>query len=419
MIALKGTKTKYYKYGEPDVTLSGGATLTDGVVSGFTSGGLCTLTKYPTNLPSFEIVFKVTTGDNITEASDQCIFGQTTTNRYTPQINLFSSVGNRFWAAISPTGSAWLTITANPVIEANTDYWIKLAWDGATVSAYFSSDNEFTEEDLMGTASATAVKWSENAHIGTDTKAKEFTFDGTIDLKESYINIGGGRWWEGVPLVESTAEDYEFTEEVTTHSLPSSGEKSFTKINVQLIGSSVTNDNGVLGNFTNSSYGLMSSYPTAYTSFEAVFCLIPHSNDGANIIGQSGTANYKTPQFSLGSESQKFSFNVSQTGSAWISTRCIDGPVLNVRNWLKATYDGTTVSLYLSLDGVNYELQSTATATKITWTEPWAIGNDQQTSNSAVFGGEIDLTESYLNVDGERFWSGTDVVSLRQLKSMR
>lgn len=74
--------------------------------------------------------------------------------------------------------------------------------------------------------------------------------------------------------------------------------------------------------------------------------------------------------------------------------------------WFKYTYDGTTVKLYCSTDGINYgaeKVSKTATINGNTGTRN--IGN-RWSGDSNYFDGEIDLNETYIKVNGIPWFTG-------------
>ena len=93
-----------------------------------------------------------------------------------------------------------------------------------------------------------------------------------------------------------------------------------------------------------------------------------------------------------------------------------------LNSWSEGTYteyftsaitltDGTlclTNTKWLKFKPNNKEIQSSKT-TEIAATSPWIIGYESnRNSGNTAFSGEIDLKGCYINVNGERWWTGTD-----------
>ena len=75
--------------------------------------------------------------------------------------------------------------------------------------------------------------------------------------------------------------------------------------------------------------------------------------------------------------------------------------------WLKAEFTGTAYNLYLSTNGTNYNLEATKETTS-KWTSYTLsnIGLRKDNVGTYPFKGSIDLTESYIKVDGAYWWRG-------------
>lgn len=185
-----------------NVEIVGSLTDNNGVLSGFSSSNYAlTDVVLPSSITSYEFVAKFTTGSDIT--TKQGILANSKTNRATPQIGLDST--NTFVFDHPVNSTTWATVKGLTP-QANTTYWVKAIWDGTTFSGYYKTSEE-TEYTLLGTDSATTIYWVEQIGIGIDLT--RYPFFGSIDLKESYININGSRWWTGMSNgVKYSTEDY-------------------------------------------------------------------------------------------------------------------------------------------------------------------------------------------------------------------
>ena len=79
--------------------------------------------------------------------------------------------------------------------------------------------------------------------------------------------------------------------------------------------------------------------------------------------------------------------------------------------WLKTEFTGTDYNLYLSTNGTDYNLEaSVASTTKWTSYTLSNIGLRKDNVGTYPIKGSIDLTESYIKVDGEYWWQGAKYV---------
>ena len=85
--------------------------------------------------------------------------------------------------------------------------------------------------------------------------------------------------------------------------------------------------------------------------------------------------------------------------------------------WIKAEFTGTAYNLYMSTNGVDYNLEASKASTN-KWTA-YTLSNiglrKDNNSSSYYLRGSIDLTESYIKVDGEYWWRGAKYVNADRL----
>ena len=109
---------------------------------------------------------------------------------------------------LSSDGATW--DIANHVagvtsLQNNTDYWYKLVYNGSSYVLYLSTTGAFSGEETTevtispsGAIATLDVVYSGNrVCIGKWKSDYPTFFNGSVDLNETYINIGGLRWWNG------------------------------------------------------------------------------------------------------------------------------------------------------------------------------------------------------------------------------
>lgn len=191
--------------------------------------------------------------------------------------------------------------------------------------------------------------------------------------------------------------------------------------NAYIEGDVVDNGNGVLSRFwLQGSYGVINTKnPTS--SFELVAkcytpVLLADSALFYPVVGYKGVV-FRCTNASTGQMNMYVG-----NGSSWfinnVNTNC---PIsANTWTWFKVKWDGTTYTVSKSTDGVNYTQGysvANATAPNMDGT-PHSLGGTQGLGGTSVASnawqyGSIDLKECYLDIDGERYWSGANFVDIR------
>ena len=114
-------------------------------------------------------------------------------------------------------------------------------------------------------------------------------------------------------------------------------------------------------------------------------------------------------------DDKRFNISVSYNGTAWDivgdSTAGAKGSytvLANTTYYLKFEFTGSAYKLSYSLDGVEYIQDCYVASTTPMYNANTAnlIGVWYQTSYTSPFLGSIDLSESYIKINGEYFWSG-------------
>lgn len=181
-----------------NVNIIGSLTNNNGILSGF---GTSNYAEIPQQLPlananSFEFVFKFNYN---TSTAIQSIFTERNVS-YFSQISILTSgelycqLSNNHSSDNMGSGTGSTTLT-----NGNT-YYVKLSFDGSAYKVYLSSTGEFSgeeTEEISITNSAKLLNFNWNIGCSALSGYEQPFNTGSIDLKESYININGQRWWSG------------------------------------------------------------------------------------------------------------------------------------------------------------------------------------------------------------------------------
>ena len=187
------TKTEYLS---SNVTKIGALIDKQGVLSKFRALEPISYATLPQpfnpNSETWEMVFKF----NFTDLSAvNTIFN--TSVQYDGMVIRITTAG-KLETYISSNGTSWNLASAKVgsfVFEANKDYWVKGIFDGTQyVFSYSTNGIDFITDITIASTTAlysTATEYRLGRNHDTNY------LRGSIDLNESYINIGGSRWWTG------------------------------------------------------------------------------------------------------------------------------------------------------------------------------------------------------------------------------
>lgn len=240
-------------YNPKNVLVIGSPTITEqGVVSGFsTTNYICPTTFKPESSP-WEMLFKVTTGEDVT--TEQCIFGvEDITNQ---RAGFGMSVHNGFFSIRLMTASSGTSWTfggdGTIAVQPNTTYNLKAGWDGNTYSLQVMKEGASTYiTDISYTSSSPIYRISnENEDtIGVMMRNSStiYPFLGSIDLSESYMKVDGQYYWTGFytsdvegykaynivdPSWVSGSQTFNYTGALQTYTVP----EGVTQIEVDCVG---------------------------------------------------------------------------------------------------------------------------------------------------------------------------------------
>lgn len=174
----------------PNANLIGYIRQDDGILSNFSADGYAALpSTFSPDANTWEFVTKI----NITSiGADNSILASETNQYVSFYVNsqgyLTFNLGD---------GSAWISgdISGSTLLSIDTDYYVKLEFDGTKYTSYYSIDNEIWTQEASYTGS---IGISNAALLLGINRNIQGPLSGTIDLNASYININNKRWWSGM-----------------------------------------------------------------------------------------------------------------------------------------------------------------------------------------------------------------------------
>lgn len=205
----------------------------------------------------------------------------------------------------------------------------------------------------------------------------------------------------------------------TTSNTVNAGDKVWlnTKgINVTKVGIPSIDENFIASEFSTSNYLKFNTSTTSSSpsSFEIVFKVITPSSftsNGRVINPTNGADSTTAPYIQINSYNVVLAF---YNGTSYINIEAKDSISTNTIYWFKWIYDGSNIKSYYSTDGENYTLNSTFTPSYKPFfnSTEYSVGcRSFDRSSVCVWNGSVDLSESYIKIDGEEVWRGVSDLS--------
>ena len=167
------------------------------------------------------------------------------------------------------------------------------------------------------------------------------------------------------------------------------------------INGSVKNIGYTFSNFSSSNYlTLQERFNPVNKPWEFVTKFNLTSITDGHFIGYIGSG-----LFSVSVWEGKVCFCTSTVTNSWDICELASESTIStsVDYWVKAEFTGSAYNLYLSTDGIEYKLEASQESTRIaTFPETTCIGCGGW--NSSNLKGFMDLSETYIKIDGEIWW---------------
>ncbi len=411
MKAVLNTTKEYYKYSSANVNRTGSPTVNNnGIASGFSSSNFLTLPEdFAPGSRTWEIVFKI---DSATTATGEYfVLANSSSRGYLPSLTMNYASG--FSLFLTNNTSGW-SICSLRAMEMPTQYpvWVRWRFTSSQYDISYSYDN--ANYSIKNSQSSTTAYNGSLSKIGYGTDSGDNSnkpFNGTIDLKESYIKIGGGIWWQGAFFETATELDYYKSKDVKKFGVASEKTKKYFKygnaINAATVGSP-TVSNGVASGFSSSNFLINPSLIfTTSQLIETVICFsCTDTNSDQSIVhnwASDGLTNLI--EFGVGNGYIRcYNFNNS-THSNLFSIQP------NVKYWVKQITNNNVKSYSYSIDGINY-ISSPITSSVVKVNDKLAQTGLTLGCNTPYYGapftsGSIDLKQCYIKVNDVEIWHGT------------
>ena len=195
----------YQQIGTVPYTLVGSPTITNGVMSGFTSEGYdgadnyAFIDAYPTEtIKSFRIKIKFTVGTLPSSSQYYTLVGQKEGNYNCPQIDITTGL----LSYRHPIGTGWANYNVYTSVSANTTYWAIIDWTSYGSIKMFKSTDGVQYTLASSSSGNQTITWNKAMALGADfdtalnEMSKSFGGGGSIDLNETSIEINNKVWFK-------------------------------------------------------------------------------------------------------------------------------------------------------------------------------------------------------------------------------
>lgn len=369
----------YYKYTtEVDANYVGQfAVCNNGVASYFqTTDSIDTIESFaPVENDTWEILFKVRTGTDV--SAQQQIVGNKSISEAGVE---FGISGGKFiwWIGTTTSYNLAKGIKGTYDVLADTDYWVKVDYDGTAITLSYSVDGYDFRQDMQVLADVPiygAVK-----SFGCDNYGNANNWKGLIYFNESYININGERWWD-----MTKPKEY--------------------------VGNWVVD--GVVGTFTTGKYLTL---PKPMTPGEQPWEMQLKFNSSSISTTQYmlGGSNKDIEHFQIFLQNSKICLDIGNKGAGWQKSALTGETVLenNVDYWVKVVYTGAEYIAFLSTNGIEFfeycRYESSIPIGDMTVTRIGVSGG----ATVACTATKIDMNDSYIKLNGIMWWHGTKATKI-------
>ena len=364
------------------------------VVSNFsTSNYLQLQTPFNPGNDIWEIVFKVKTPETLSTVEIYGNYGGSFQN--SPQVGITSGNVWSMYIPANPIIQGFLASgTGTYVIQPNTFYWVKLYYTGTHYKLDYSLDGTNYTNDISVAETGTMGVGSQGFNIGFNNWSSSATsyWTGSIDLSESYIKVNGTDLW--IPSITETYKQ---------------------KTNYNNVGSVSVDSDYIASSFSSSKYLTLNKLfnPASNVWSFQIRVKTPSSASRRNLILGSIDGWYNAGISLEFNTSQHFGVGFSSNGSSWDLGWITGSSVLSLDTWyyVKFSFDGSQYKLESSTDGSSWTTEGTVTSSTVLYTTSSVLQLGTANSYSDYYTGSIDLKNTFIDINGDRFWSAVETVT--------
>ena len=340
---------------------SGSPTITNGIVNNFSSSNYITLDNSFVS-KNATYVFKVTFPSSM--SSSQCIFEQD----YFANMEFRGNTQDlRAWNWQNSQYEKIMDITFGKT------YWFKMVINDSVKTYSYSEDGQDYIEAYVMNDNATNTTTS-NFFIGV-TSRRGNIFQGSIDLKESYIKINDELVWEGFK------------------------KNKFKKGNFKINGSPIINENGVISNFSDSNYIQFLYVVNNETEIFTKFTTGSDISNMPNLITIVNSSNQGGGEIYINNNAFQ-TWNMASSTDVTLANAL---PNTSYQAKMKLNPSGRTITIYDAEGNVITEHTENDSGATFTNTSIINFGFLNPNNTSRHWKGSIDLANTYVIIDGVKY----------------
>lgn len=179
---IKIDNTKYKLQAVVGYTVVGSPTITDGVMTNMSSSNFVKVNAFK-QYENFEFVIKINTGTFV---------GNTSYLVRSNGLLLYWLWNRKLDFFLRNTNNIQQELEGTTLLVDNTDYWIKMKYDGSKMYLFLSTDG--INYTLENSADIEVISKQYDTNIGVQGAN---IFNGSIDLNNTYIKINNKLWFNG------------------------------------------------------------------------------------------------------------------------------------------------------------------------------------------------------------------------------
>lgn len=382
-----------YLSGPVNYTVYGNVNIVDNVAGPFGTGpfeadNIGRIDALINSLSSpFEIGMKIKTASDV--ATAQALFSTGACSalfvfQNNIQINLSSDgTSNNITGGVQNTGYQ---------VSANTDYWIRLSFDGSAYKIHVSTDgSNYTQ---VWTLASQETMYAQYVHFGAGGSAANIltnSVKGTIDLNETYVKSNGQLLFYGKNYASQNIAP-----------VPSGYHFGDSQVGLNKYGSPAI-VNGVASGFSNSNY-LQTTSGINWNTTNKIEAIFKYNYSAAEtyfgnvFIGEYGSTQL---QFLAAAAGAGFSFWINGTNVLFTD---VDFDIKN-NSYIHLLKEGNSVTVQTGTSPTNW--LHTQTQTNITFPSSEYVNQIGRIASGQTASLALDLNNTYIKVNNEMWLDGS------------
>ena len=368
----------YIKVGNP--------TINDNIVSGFSNGNYIktNVAPYLRQSKNFEIKtkFKVSSTSGIIFIANNFTIGLMINSD--GKFGLYLSEGEEYnWNIAYNT-------KGTHVVSVNTDYYIKVIYDGTSYILKVSTDDVTYIDDITIQSSKTLGGNSNSyaLNFGVNYNGTSSFLDGSIDLNNTYIKANSRTWFDGKDYISSPINDVYINRNV----------------GYNIVGNPTIN-NGVVSGFSVNDYLSLNVDPT-YTATDTFEWNIKFTTGSSMQTSWLLSLSTSTIMRGIYYGANGVLFVPVGSGSQYGQISGLTTETTYIVNVLKKS-DGNLITTLKSANGTIISTQTKAVGN----VELVSVASKLGQAFSSYFNGSINLNETYIKVNGVTWFNGKQQAS--------